>query len=294
MANQQLFDRSWSVTVGYPGQVGKTYNGLKTTFDLDKTAPLTSNKAKIELWNLSRETRKGFEKKGLQIQLQAGYVGLTDTLYLGDVVRVNTKRNGSDIVTEFELGDGEKNLVNTHFNKSYPAGTTAVQIFTDLAVSLNVGIGQVLGIQNQTYSSGVSFSGSVRHIMQKLLKNQSLEASIQNGQLQIIPISKHNGSTAIVLSKDTGLIGEPSQKESGIEFISLLNPGLYPGVPVQLISENVTGNPSVASGYFKIRKAHFEGDSHGEKWQVTCEAVRINATQTLPQNSGTKFKTVAG
>ncbi len=281
---QYLFNRDWAVTVGVQGETGVKYTKLKTVFDIDKTSFATSNKAKISIYNCSEVSRISFQKKGLIIKLEAGYKGLLETLYLGDVVRVESKRAGPDIITTFECGDAERQLVNAHFEQSYPAGTAYVKILQDLSVALGVNIGTVIGIQNLKFNSGVSMTGSIKHVLDKLLRKTGLEWSVQNNYLQIIPIRSHNGQTAVILTRNTGLIGVPSQKESGIQAIALLNPRLMPGSPIQLISQTI-------NGFFKIRKAHFEGDSHGQKWQVTCEGVRINAEQTFPQNAGSTFKT---
>jgi len=260
------------------------YDSLKTAFDITKTAVSTSNKAKIALYNLSINSRLAFQKKGLQIQLQAGYQGLIETLYLGDVVRVESLRHGADVVTMFECGDAEKQLYQNVFKQSYPAGTTYVQVVQDLAAALGVHIGPVLGIQQQTYNKGISFCGGVKTILDTMLRGQGLSWSVQNGYLQIVPVKHHNGQEAIVLSKDSGLIGVPSQKESGIQFIALLNPKLMPESPVQIVSETI-------NGFFKIRLAHFEGDSHGDKWTATCEGVPIAVSQELPANNGDVFNT---
>ncbi len=285
MSAQELFNRAWKVTIGIPGDTGYSFDSLKTVFSIEKTSAESSNKAKIALYGLSSISIQTFQKKGLQIRLDAGYTGLVETLYLGDVVRVHTERKNDGILTSFECGDGEKALTLTHFDRSYPEGTKYVTVFQDVAVALGVEIGTVIGIKNQTFNKGFSVSGPCRKILTDLCANQLLEWSVQNGYLQIIPLGSHNGEEAIVLSKQTGLIGVPSQKESGIEFDALLNPRLMPGQAVQLISENI-------SGYFKIRKSTFEGDSHGQKWGPKCEAVAINATQTLPINQGNRFITI--
>lgn len=283
--DQFLFDRAWAVTIGVPGEDGFRYDSLKTTFDIEKTSASISNKAKIELYNLNSTSRLNFQRKGLQIRVEAGYKGLTEVLYIGDITRSTSMRKGPDIVTTFEAGDSEKQLSGAHFQKSYPAGTKFVQVIQELAAALTVNIGVVIGIQAQAYNKGLTLSGSIKNILDTMLVNQGLEWSIQNGYLQIIPVKAHNGDEAVVISKETGMIGVPTQKDSGVEFTSLLNPKLLPGSPVQLIS-------STFNGFYKIRKCVVSGDSHGPKWQVLCEGVRINAAQTQVFNQGGVFATV--
>lgn len=290
---QYLFGRQWAVTLSETGQPGLKYEGpgkdekgLRVEFEITKTSQFSSNKAEIKIYNLSGLSRESFQKKGVKLKLEVGYQGLLSAVYFGDVAKSNSMRSG-DIITKFECGDAERNILNAHFDKSYPPGTTAVSIFKDLAIALDVDVGTVLGIQNKVYNSGVTCTGAVSTILKRLCEGQGLEASVQNGTLQIIPLSGHNGETAIFLDKTTGLIGVPSKKDSGCEFTALLNPQMLPGTLVQVKSETV-------QGYFKIKTAKFQGDSHGDKWQVLCEGTRISASQSFPFNSGLNFKTSAG
>lgn len=285
-SSQFLFTRQWAVSIGTQGQTGSLYPNLHTTFDIEKTSISTSNKAKIALYNLNKTSRIKFVK-GMFIQLQAGYQGLIETLYVGDIVRATSERKKGDIITTFECGDAERQLINAHFDGSYPAGVKVVQIIQDVAKALGVNVGTVIGIQDISYNAGFSASGSCKHILDRVLANMNLEWSIQNGYLQILPKKAHNGEEAIVISKETGMIGVPSQGTDCYTFDALLNPKLMPGQPVQIISETV-------NGFFKIRKAHFEGDTRGNKWNVKCEAVKIQAGQVYPQNAGFDFNTVAG
>lgn len=272
---QFLFDRDWAVTIAddvtKPG--GKKYTSIKVTFDIDKTSYFTSNKAKIEIYNLTPNSQAQL-KKGLQIRLDAGYKGLMETLFLGNMTIAKTKRNGPDIITTIECGEGEKEIANSHFDKSYPAGTSTTAIITDVANAMGVDLGTVLGLTPVIYNSGTTFIGSCAKILNRLVRNQGLEWSVQNNALQIIPVGSHNGDEAIEVSKATGMIGVPSQGADFVQFTSLLNPKIVPGAPILLKSDNF-------NGVYKVRRGHYEGDSHGDKWQVTTECVPIKATQAL-------------
>lgn len=300
MSNTQvLFTRDWALTIGLPGQQGKRYTGLRVVFDIDKTGVGSSNKSKIEVYNLSTLSRQTYQqadaaslKNVYQLQLQAGYAGNSRTIYLGDIRTAKNRRTTDGIVTTFECGSGEKLLTNSRLDRTYPPGTKFVTILQDLAHALEADIGSVLGIQDQTYNSGVHINGAVRTSLDKLLSKQRLSWSIQDGRLQIYPIGHHNGATAVVVSNQTipsrgvvvtGLIGVPSQNQGVTQFVSLLNPSIMPGCPVQVYSETINGD------FFRVNRAHFEGDSHAEKWQVTCECTPIRAQQTLPQALGNDF-----
>lgn len=306
MSTQYLFDRQWSITLGIGGKIvdvtttndkqvttttkGNVINqntgyqyasaqnsGLRTVFDIDKTSQSSSNKAKIEIHNLSASSRQQFQK-GTQLWLQAGYKGLMKTLYVGDANPngVRSKREGADIVTSFECGNFEKNLVYSHFDKSYPAGVAFSQIVSELALAIGADIGVIIGMPMATSNMGFTATGSIKDSLDTLLKPQNMEWHIDNNTINIYPKGQHLGETAILVSNDpknpTGLIGVPSNGDGFVEFISLLNPDIAPGVAVQLVSETI-------NGFFKIRRAHYEGDTHGEKWQVTCEGLKIDDVQ---------------
>lgn len=302
--NQQyLFKRSYSVSLGPPNQtsavaygtIGKNPSPLRVRFDIDKNMCGSSNKSKIEIFNLSTESRQAI-KKGYLLQLQAGYNGLVENLFVGNVITPTSTRNGADIITSLECGDGESSIIFAKLDKSYPAGVTLATILSDIAKAMGtttssnpagVSAGIALGIPNVTYNKGFVAHGSCKDTLDKLVKPVGLEWTVQNGNLNIIPISLFDGKTAVLLSSETGMIGVPSQNQFFTQFTSLLNPKLVPGALVQLKSENTSLN-----GFYKIRRAHYEGDSHDTKWQVSCEAItQSNVVQNQLPAKGFDYTT---
>ena len=129
--------------------------------------------------------------------------------------------------------------------------------------------GVVVGIPDKRFARGYTVHGLCRNSLETLLKPYGLEASINNGKLNILPKSGSLGTSAIVLSPQTGLLGIPSVALTAVEFEALLNPRLVPGQIVKLVTANTN-----TSGYFKIRSCKMAGDTHDAKWTVTCQAVR--------------------
>jgi hypothetical protein len=291
---QYLFDREWALTIGQQGQQGKVYTSLRTAFDIDKTSQYSSNKAKIDVYNLSAYSRQQFQK-GWVIGLRVGYRGITDTIYLGDIARSYSKRSGGgpEIITTFECGDSERQLVYAHFDRSYPPGTALTQVVSDVSnVLKGLGVGIAMPVYttvatSKTFSTGFSFSGTVKNCLEKLLPGVGMEWSIQNNSLQLLPVKHHLGNQAILINKNTGMVGVPSQEVGFVQFQALLNPKIIVGATVAIESQTV-------NGVFKVRRAHFTGDSHSsDKWTVDCEAVRINATQNVITNSARTFQVIA-
>ncbi len=279
------------------GNTGPSPCPLRITFDIDKRFADVSNKAKFEIYNLSRNTRDKI-KRGTMVQFFGGYnpkpggnSSLTQQLFLGNVIPNNgvySKRTGPDIITTMECGDGESSISFATFDKSYTAGTTLVQILQDLAnamglTGLNAGL--AVGIPMIVFQKGWVAHGSVAESLTKLLKGQNMEWSVHNGSLYVLPLKGTIQQTAVVVSKDTGMIGVPSNADGFTQFTSLLNPSIFPGSVVFLDSLDLN-----FTGYYKIRRAHYTGDSHENKWQVDCEGIRLpNVQQVFPSSQGFSY-----
>lgn len=289
MANTKyLFNRDWTVEIQRDDQdQAVRYKKLRVVFDIEKNNYSSSNKAKIDVYNFDLTSRQRFVKGSL-LTLDAGYVGQIETIFRGNVVRVTTERNGSETITSFECGDGERAMAYGIFSKSYPPGATYKQILQDICTELKnngVGIGLVLSFPPNSFNSGVTFNGTIKDALDYLTNNIGYSWSIQNGQVQIIPNVGFDGEQAIFISEETGMIGVPSQGADFVQFSSLLNPKIAPDCRIALSSQAILGD-------FKVNKAKYEGDSHSmNKWTVSCECVRINPTQSYIPNRGLNFAT---
>lgn len=288
-----LFGRRYSIAIGAPNQTAALQYGtesnppspIRIKFDVDKPSSSFS-KAKIELYNLSTQSRQAI-KKGYIVLIRAGYKGIVDQVFVGNVspYGIGAKRNGPDIVTTLECGGGESAVVMSKLDKSYGAGTTILQILQDCATALHtenainpegINAGLAIGIPTVVFNKGFTARGPVSDTLDKILKPQGLEWSVQNGNLNIVPKTSYNGQQAIVVSSDTGMIGVPSLNEGFVKFSHLLNPKLIPGALINLKSENTALN-----GFYRIRRSHFDADSHDNKWGLDCECISMPNVQPL-------------
>lgn len=297
-----LYGRLYSLALGKPNAAQSAIYGneppkgtpLRFSFEIEKTATASTNKAKVTVYNLTNASRQAMAP-GFLMQLRAGYRDLCQTLFVGNVSKVVSETSGSEIMTKVEAGDGEAAIATTTFNQSYGPGTTLAQVLSDVAKSLAVTTAQspvaikagiAVGIPAVTFNKGFIASGAARDTLSKLLRSVGLEWSIQNGALTIIPKGAHNGKLAEVVSPQTGLIGVPSKNGDLVQVITLLNPRLVPGGLLQLRS-----GAKELDGVYKVRSAKFEGDTHDSKWQATIQAVRMpSAPQTLKSAQGFAYQ----
>lgn len=262
-----LFDRKADIIFGKPlvGEELTRVPGLFIQFDIEKTTESDANSAKIKVYNLNQRSRGILVQNDTIVQLDVGYGNALEQLFIGDVDRVTIEKKGPDIVAFIEAGDSEKTLLESTINQSFAPGTFLSKLVNIAASKLNVAVGTLTGLKDKRFEQGVTLSGNVKTELDKLLKAGNVEWNIQDGTLQILPENETTGEDAILLNKNTGLLGRPIRKNKGISFRSLLIPDLKPGRKVRIFSDDIDGD-------FKIRKSNFKGDTRVGPFEVTCEA----------------------
>lgn len=277
-----LWNRKAVLTMGAKGGEGVRIEGLRISFEIEKTNGKPANEANILIYNLNESNKSILKTKdNLYALLEVGYGDNIDVLFSGDIVRSTTQRQGADFVTTMEVSDGAESLRKATLDKSYVAGTDEKTIIQDALQSMKdtgeIVVGSIKNIVSNISNNGFSASGLASDIVDQLTKKQGLEFSIQDNETQIIPEGQDTGEEAILLTPETGLIGSPrigligedTAKKDGVEFRSLIMTKRFkPGRAVNIQSREV-------DGFFKILKARFTGDTHAPTWFVTCEAVTL-------------------
>ena len=277
-----LYGRVCNLIVGPPGGQGVLISDLRVTFKVSKTSEANPNTAQVSVYNLAPQHRSLLEAKGNQMILAAGYQDSIPQIFIGDIAKCWTQKQGPDQVTTVESGDGEMAFNSSTFDQSFAPGATVASVFQQVVGSFGVGLGPILGVPNDPINNGMTLSGSSSKHMDDLTKKYNLEWSIQDKQIQVGPKNKALYTTAVLLNADTGLIGSPKRvkilkyspdplltdfnKDAGVTFKSLLNPLLKPGQLVQLQSVNVQGT-------FTIRKVTHSGDTYATSWESDCDAI---------------------
>lgn len=290
---QQLYGRAYSLTIApNEGGIGFQYGNLdgdetasniRVQFEISKAAQGAANTGSVTLYNIRQERRTAIVR-GTQVKLVAGYQGIPRTLMLGQVLTATSKRSGPDIITTLELLDGLKGNTYATIDMAFAADTHLYEILQAIAEKMNVEPGTVVGIPDVTFGRGYTAQGSCKDVLEDLLLPIGLEASIQNGELNILPRGNSLQRDAIVLSPSTGLLGIPSVALTSVDFEALLDPLLIPGQLVKLETAN-----DKTSGFFKIRSCTMSGDTHDAKWSVACKGV-VTAEKVVALKPAVGFK----
>lgn len=272
-AGALLFGRKWKVTVSTVA-----IEGLRVRFKVDKTSKPEPNKAEVSIWGLAESNRAMLERmvdegQEIPVQIEAGYAAATSVIYSGQLRHVATTREGPDLIVTVGSGDGEKAYQTKRVSASFQPNVTADAVLRKLAASLGVSPGNVasaavklrLAGVGALFSQGTVLHGSASREMSAICRSCGLSWSIQDGELQLLPIGKALEASAIDLSPETGLVGSPTVDGKGkLSARMLMAPDVFPGRKIVLTSERLSGN-------YVVDVSSHSGDSHGQEWYVDIE-----------------------
>lgn len=294
MGTKTQRNRLYSLKVGNEER-GWRIEELNISFDITKTSNNKdkANSATIEVFNLSADKRKYLEEAYIRAELYVGYedYGLV-LLFSGEVTEVSTKRSGEDIATRFSIGNAYTEINYKTISKLVPAGRTVEDVINEIKV-------EIPSISNTVFTGanlrsrvldGYPISTTARKALDDLSRSYEIDWQIDNDVLYINDKNGSHGntSTAIVVSRDTGLVERPyavevtpvsTKKEvrrsdnnskritkDGVQFKHLLNPMLSAGGLVKLEDEQF-------GGLYKVVEIRSYGEWMGSDWysDVMCE-----------------------
>lgn len=283
-----LINRSVRVSFGIAGAPFTVVDKLFIQFEVEKTREKHPNRVTIQINNLNETSRATLENKDVFVSLEAGYLGADrqgklGQLFIGKITRAISEKQGKEMVTRIEASDGQ-GTPSAQINTSLGPGATAKQVIESLARELKVGLGAIKGIGQKVFQNGISLSGNVSDRLDEILDGLELEWSIQDNNLQIVPIDEPTETLATLLTPQSGLLGTVMKREEGkagklnIEFRALLRTEIKPLVALEIRSRNITG-------VFKISKAIYVGDSRKGPFEVRCQATEIPTVAPISINT---------
>jgi len=292
-SKQQLWNNVYRVVLPKLGFEFNNLNaeslGLKISFDIEKDLSKEPNKAKLEIYNLSDETRKKLEQADTEIELYAGYKdnGGAIKIFAGNTSQCYSHDEGADVKTEMRIKDGKVAMRDTVVSLSYPPSSSAGSIITNISSQMGLPLVYGKGVTPTAYRDGYSFAGNATDALDEICAGQGFTWSVQNGVLQVIRAGSVVANQGIVFSPSSGLLGSPARivdassqedeetsereylrrdgkentdKKAGWEIDTLLFPTVNPGDAVKLESR-------VIKGWFRVDSVRHEGTSYGGDWR---------------------------
>jgi len=248
-------------------KVGDTdITGLDIAFEIEKDEKPEPNPCHIDIFNLCDENRRILSKYDtVPVVLKAGYKGLVGIIFKGDMVRCNHIKEDGSWKTSLACGDGLKTLQSKQVAKSYAKGTSMRTVITDLAKHLDMSgdnAMQKLPELDISLPRGFVVSGNPMTEMTRLLAGQNIQASFQNGSLQIRKNGEPLVNETISLGPESGLSSSPEITDKfKITLKALIMPEFAPGRRLHLNSMSL-------KGFVTIEEVRFRGANFGDAWEA--------------------------
>lgn len=276
----KLYGREWSLSIG-----NRQWTDLRVTFEIKRHLKKYPDPATITIYNLTADNR-GNINQGDEVRLVAGYEGAAGLLYSGQVMDLIVNRDGPDWATTITARDGDaawKSMLSTSLATNAPLQVAVG--FVAGAMGLNVATSSLPYLQGLSTRGYSALVGPGHDILDRMLRPFDLRWMLQDGKLVIIPDDGATMEEAILLNKDSGLVGIPepmtdstkkaaksqtqaqATKTRRLRLTSLLQPSMAPGRRIML--ESVQYN-----GLYRIDELVHKGDSRGQDWYSIAEVSR--------------------
>ena len=300
--NHYLFNRAYSLTIGYPNSQNeaRVYSGLRCSFDITKSEMPGSNSCTVKINNLSDDSRafikEGTAAKdyhdGMTIILKAGYEEMGDidnlpTIFTGNIMTSTHDTTRPEVETVLTCWDAAVNLKTSHFSGTYPKGTKISQIINDIVSALSLNMQTPIGnvLSNNTIADiaigwSWAYHGNAADALRKCCDRMALRFSVQNNKVKIYPVRGKNGGAGSdgTPAFSAFLIGSPkrmAKMQAGIEMLDfggydfdvLLCPLAEPGNTVNLSASSIENSPVP----LVVSEVHHQGDTHGEDWKSSIK-----------------------
>ncbi|WP_142850870.1 hypothetical protein [Telmatospirillum sp. J64-1] len=291
--------RACSLIVGADAGQGLDLEGLRITFATHKGDIETPNSATITVYNLAPATASRIGGEFSRVILSAGYEGAMGTLFDGQIRQVRRGReNGTDSWLEITAADGDRAYNHAVVSRTLAAGARpADQVGVAMGAFAAHGAkpGHVGDLGGQPLPRGKVLYGMARDVMRNVADDREASWSIQDGQVQMVPLRGYLPGEAVVLTHETGLLDAPEQTDQGIKLRCLLNPRLRIGGRVRLDNASILrartdlkvaafdrAAPLDSDGFYRIIRADHTGDTHGQDWFTDLLCIAIDDTMRIP------------
>ncbi len=262
MSSELLFDRVVKVNVA--DNLLETYD---VEFEVTRTLEPEPNVAKIKVYNLPKDLQAAVQKAEASVSVTVGYKRTAGQVFVGDVRYAPSAVVGADWVTIIEAGDGEKDYKSAQVALTWAKGKQVSKVIEEILDSFDTLLPgdfakTAKAKLKEQLPRGGALSGNAVRVLDELVRGYGFRFSIQDGAFQFVDATGQNQKTAVVLSPDSGLIGEPElgekDKKTGKargKVKALMQPSVLPGSVI-----DVQGTSSI-KGQFIVQKVVHEGNN---------------------------------
>lgn len=272
---------------GKSGEAFEINNDLQITFDISKSTDnkKKTNSAAIEIYNLNPEQVKLLDTDYPAAVLSVGYLnaGNIKRIFAGQVNHVSTRKQGTELITQLQIGSGYTDLNHEVLSEIVPPGKTVKDVAETLRKALP---GVSRGVYNGTNLNneilyGYPLMGTAKEMLDQLSDKYGLDWQVDDDVLYMKNNDRANNENfnqAYVISAYTGLIEnayrvagdrkrskKDNAKKPGVQMKILLNPDINAGDIIRLEDTFITG-------WFRVDSLRHSGSWRGSNWVTEIRA----------------------
>lgn len=266
---------------------------LRIEFKIEKHLKKQPNTAEFTITNLAQVTRDDFVRGPTRIRFEAGYGDAARLLFVGDLRYASNEKDGTEWLTKLQCADAGRAYKEARVNRSFGPGTPLVTALKEVAKAFHVTLPpealESPDLQTR-FTTGDALSGYACDELTRLLAPFGLEWSFQDERLQILRQNEVRPGEIRVFAPppEGGMIGAPvmsppkivAPKKSSkggkgaaprvpkLTVKHLLYPEVTPGEQIGIQSRSISGG-------FRADQVTHEGDTFGDEWTTTVEAVSV-------------------
>lgn len=278
-----LFPRKLSLVIADDDGNGVDLGRLSSRFLITRSADSAFARIRLTVFNLSADTvGRLSSRRYTQIRIDAGYPERFGTIFAGQVNFVYSTWQGADKVVEVYGRDGAEAQQTARASHTFESGTSVRAMVRAIVAQMpKVTIGSIDAVPETPIVGARTMSSMAQDALYQLGLDYGFVWQIVNGAFQAQERRRSPGGPALVVSRDTGMIGSPIASSSGIEVTTLLDPGLVPGrrvdvrtagslvaatdVTLQSASDQLVIRGQ-QGGRFDIQRLQHVGESRGQLW----------------------------
>ena len=274
---KKLLELHLTLSVGSFGGRGNTkiIKSLAMAVNVKKDGLPSKNSAQATVWGMKPEdmealTTLAFDPMATEhhkISILAGDEehGMTQA-FAGEVHSAFADFNaGPDIAFKFDCKSGVFPALTPARPQTFQGATGVADIISGLAGEIGYSF-KNNGVDVQL--SNPVLNGSPMDKMQSAAKAAGIDLLVDDNQVIISPAGQGNGrKEAVLLNKDTGMIGYPSFNNQGITVKSLYNPAFAQGGLIKVESE-----VPKATGVWRTTKLAHALQNFDDVWDSALEA----------------------
>lgn len=238
--------RAWKLEAA-----GKTFSGdLRVVFVCKSWVVGVPNNGTFTLFNLNKDSAAALQSLaksggGGTVTFSAGYKDNVGVIFSGKIIQVNLgKANATDTTTAIYATSDDTTHSSAYVNTTLKAGSTGLDVYNSLikaSPGMQAGDIPTKALQALRYPRSVTMFGPVRHFMRTLA--HSVDGVFHyDSTLPQVHITQNNDpgkGSPILLNSDTGMIGLPTQKGTGINVRYLLNPAIKKNSIVKIDQKSI-------------------------------------------------------